>query len=210
MKNLIGTSFPVILLIMIACSGGPSGKQNQERDYFAFDSFPWCPFHDDHLKRDKSDSVIVISYDYGFNSGYNTLVIRDSGNGRYNAHYFEADSLTGLYLALDTEPGLKAYFDGMFFKIPDKKVKSITKQIGNLFGRTGPESNQDMLDGTTFYISFLGENKTVNYGPLHDEWKSYSRFLQDSVIRPVKDFREKVRREANARVEKANRQDNNQ
>lgn len=154
----------------------------------------WCPFdHDDILQR-SGDSAIVFTEEHG-NAGMYTLMIKPKSKRNYNATFYEVDPLNTLYNAIDKTPGPKIFFEGIAFRVDVDKLNEIERRLGKLFDETGSESYVDMLDGSSFLVTYKGRTVRVNTGPMVDKWKEYSTFLQDSLIRPYKELREKGRSE---------------
>lgn len=101
-----------------------------------------------------------------------------------------------LYNAIGNTPGPKMFFEGMVFRVNTDKLNEIERRLDKLFDETGSESYVDMLDGSSFLVTYKGRTMRINTGPMVDKWKEYSMFLQDSVIRPYKELRVKGRSEA--------------
>ena len=155
----------------------------------------WYPFDHDDIIQKSLDSVLVFSEEHG-DAGVYTLMITSSSKRNYNATFYEGDSLNQLYNAIDNTGGPKFFFEGIVFIVDVDKLNEIEKRLGKLFDETGSESYVDMLDGSSFLVTYKGRTVRVNTGPMVDKWKEFSTFLQDSVIRPYKELREKGRRKA--------------
>jgi hypothetical protein len=124
-------------------------------------------------------------------------VIRPANKTRYNATYYQGDSLNAFYNVIDDAPGPKFFFEAVAFRIKPTDFMRITKKLDELLDQTGPESYVDMIDGDGSFVgSYNGKTRRVNDGAVQERWKAYSIFLQDSVIRPFRELREKGRREA--------------
>jgi hypothetical protein len=155
----------------------------------------WCPFDHDDILQKGGDSVFVFSEEHGNTSMY-TLMIKFNSKRNYNVTFCELDSLNPLYNAIDNTPGPKSFFEGMAFRVKADKLNEIKMRLDKLFDETGSESYVDILDGSSFLITYKSRIMSVNTGPMVDKWKEYSIFLQDSVMHPYKELREKGRSEA--------------
>lgn len=186
---------PSVLLALVSCDKTHSQDKAREKSALHHQINIWCPFdHDDALQKN-GDSVIVFTEEHGNASMY-TLMIKQNSKRSYNATFYEGDSLNPLYNAIDNTPGPKIFFEGIAFRVSVDKLNEIEKRLDKLFDQTGSESYVDMLDGASFLVTYKGRTTRVNTGPMVDKWKEYSIFLQDSVIRPYKELREKGRSEA--------------
>ena len=156
----------------------------------------WCLFdHGDVLKT--GDSVLVFSQQ-GFFGDMSTLVMKPANKSLYNATYYQGDSLNLVYndKLIDDTPGPKFFFEAVAFKVDAAKFNRIANKLNELLDQTGPESHIDMIDGSVFFVgSYNGKSRRVNNGIAIEKWREYSVFLQDSVIRPFRELREKGRRE---------------
>jgi len=123
-------------------------------------------------------------------------MIDKNSKKNYNSTYYELDSLNPLYNAIDDTPGPKIFFEGIAFSVSADKLNDFERRLDKLFDQIGAESYAEMLDGSSFLITYKGRTARVNTGPMMDKWKEYSSFLQDSVIRPHKELRKKGRSKA--------------
>jgi len=153
----------------------------------------WCPFDHDDILQKSEDSVFVFTEENG-NARMYTLMINQNSKRNYNSTYYEVDSLNPLYNAIDNTPGPKMFFEGIAFRVNANKLNDIERKLDKLLDETGSESYVDVLDGSSFLVTSKGRTVRVNTGPMMDKWKEYSVFLQDSVIRPYKELREKGRK----------------
>ena len=190
--------FFVILSVSLAltsCDKTHSKNKAREETSLHHQINIWYPFDHDDILQKSGDSVFVFTEEHGNASMY-TLMIKPNSKRNYNATFYEGDSLNPLYNAIDNTPGPKIFFEGMAFRVKSDKLNEIEKRLDKLFDETGAESYVDMLDGSSFLVTYKGRSMRVNTGPMVDKWKEYSIFLQDSVIRPYKELREKGRSEA--------------
>jgi hypothetical protein len=156
----------------------------------------WCLFdHGEVLNA--GDSVFVFSQQGRFGD-INTLIIRPANTTRYNATYYQGDSLNLVYNAdgTGTKEGPKFFFEAVAFRVDATRFNQVAKRLDKLLDQTGPESHIDMIDGNVFFFgSFNGKLRKLNDGPAIDKWNEYSTYVRDSVIRPFKESREQARRE---------------
>lgn len=179
-----------LLLVLTSCDKIHLPKNDREETALHHQINIWCPFDHDDIFRKNGDSVFVFSEEHGNASAY-TLIIKPNSKRNYNVTFYEGDSLNPLYNAIDNTRGLKIFFEGMAFRLDVDKVNEIEEKLGKLFDETGSESYVDMLDGSSFLITYKGRTKRVNTGAMVDKWKEYSIFLQDSVMRPYRELTEK-------------------
>jgi hypothetical protein len=153
----------------------------------------WCPFDHKDVLRTGGDSVFLFTEEHG-NVAMYTLMIT-TNNNYYNATYYEADPLNALYNVIGDIPGPKMFFEGVAFRVDAVNLKEIEKKLDELFSETGPASYVEMLDGWSFIVTRKGKTIVINDGPMIDKWKGFATFLQDSVMSPIKDLKEKGRLE---------------
>lgn len=184
-----------LLLALTSCEKTHLQDQPREETAVHHQNNIWCPFDHDDILQKSGDSVFVFTEEHG-NAGMYTLMIKPNSKRNYNATFYEVDPLNPLYNAIDKTSGPKIFFEGIAFRVDVDKLNEIERRLGRLFDETGSESYVDMLDGSSFLVTYKGRTVGVNTGPMVDKWREYSTFLKDSVIRPYKELSEKGRREA--------------
>jgi hypothetical protein len=187
-----------VLLVFISCDNTRDSTRSRKDAHEASAVHPeidiWCPFgHADLLQR-SCDSVFVFTEEYG-NAGVYTLIINPNSAKHYNGMFYGTDSLNALYNVIGDTHEPKVFFEGIAFKVNADKINEIEKRLDKLLDETGSDSYAEMLDGSSFVVTYTGRTRRVNTGPMIARWEEYSAFLFDSILRPYRKLKEKGRRE---------------
>jgi hypothetical protein len=157
-----------------------------------------CMFDHNHLSF-PGDSVLFFSGEGMFGNIFE-VVIEPPNRTRYNAVYYQGDSLNALYNVPDSPSGRKFFFEVIAFNTDEATFNRISEKLDELLVQTGPDNYVDgMLDGSSFYCSYKGKTIKINDGLVMDKFIAYSIYLQDSVIRPFRVLKAKTRREVDSK-----------
>jgi len=188
-----------VLFVFTSCDNTRDNTQSREDAHAEPAVHPeldiWCSFgHADILQR-SGDSVFVFTEEHG-NAGVYTLIINPNSANHFNGMFYGTDSLNALYNVIGDTPEPKIFFEGIAFKVNADKINELEKRLDKLLDETGSDSyTEDMLDGSSFVVTYKGRTRRVNTGPMITRWEEYSAFLFDSILRPSRELKEKGRRE---------------
>jgi hypothetical protein len=159
----------------------------------------WCRFNHDDILQKNGDSLFIFSEVYAYADAY-TMIIdlnsKDLENKTYNTTFYATDSLNALYNVMDDTHEPKMFFEGLTVKLNAARLNQIEKRLDKLFDETGPESYEEMIDGSSiFSVTYKRRTKMVNTGPMVARWRAYSVFLRDTVLSPYRQLKAKGRRE---------------
>lgn len=188
-----------VLLVFTSCDNTRDNTRSRENAHEEPAIHPeidiWCSFgHADILQR-SGDSVFVFTEEHG-NAGVYTLIINPNSANHFNGMFYGTDSLNALYNVIGDTHEPKVFFEGIAFKVDADKINEIEKRLDKLLDETGSDSYAEMLDGSSFVVTYRGRTRRVNTGPMITRWGEYSAFLFDSILRPYRELKEKGRREA--------------
>jgi hypothetical protein len=187
-----------MLLVLASCDNTRDNNRSREDAREEPAGHPeidiWCPFrHADILQR-SGDSVFVFTEEHG-NAGVYTLIINPNSANYYNGMFYGTDSLNALYNVIGETHEPKVFFEGIAFKLNADKINEIEKRLDKLLDDTGSDCYADMLEGSSFVVTYKSRTRRVNTGPMMTRWEEYSAFLFDSILRPYRELKEKGRRE---------------
>jgi hypothetical protein len=110
--------------------------------------------------------------------------------------FYGTDSLNSLYNVIDDAHEPKVFFEGIAFRVNVDKINELETRLDKLLDETGSDSYVgDMLDGSSFVVTYKGRTRRVNAGPMMARWEEYSAFLFDSILHPYRELKEKGRRD---------------